>query len=245
MKKPTGFVFYRGASLIDGAPIVGIAVLRSSNVKTGDMVQTFILRADVAPLDAIKSGADVSICGDCQHRGAAATGNPDDRRTCYVDVAKSVSSVFGAFSRGSYPDVSLSDAALMLSGRDVRMGAYGDPAAIPAHVWRQLAQFASGRTGYTHQWRESFAQEMRDLVMASADSEWDRDTARAIGWRTFRVRSENESLGFAEIACPASPEGGDRRQCKTCLACDGADRAGKASVAIIVHGKMARHFATA
>jgi hypothetical protein len=63
-----------------------------------------------------------------------------------------------------------------------------------------------------------------------------------MGWRTFRVRTADESLGSREIVCPASPEGGDRRQCVTCLACDGADRAGKVSVAIIVHGSKARRF---
>lgn len=63
-----GFIFYCGPSQIDGAPIVGIAVLRSANAKTGDMVQTYILRADTAPLTALSTGADVSICGACPHR---------------------------------------------------------------------------------------------------------------------------------------------------------------------------------
>jgi hypothetical protein len=31
----------------------------------------------------------------------------------------------------------------------------------------------------------------------------------------------------------------------TCRACDGADRPGKASVAIVVHGTMAKYFAAA
>jgi hypothetical protein len=39
-KTPSGFVFYDGPSVIDGAPIIGIAVLHSENSKTGDMVQT-------------------------------------------------------------------------------------------------------------------------------------------------------------------------------------------------------------
>lgn len=49
-----GFIFYRGKSPIDNAPIVGIAVLKSRNEKTGNMVQTFILRSDIHPMDAIK-----------------------------------------------------------------------------------------------------------------------------------------------------------------------------------------------
>ena len=66
----SGFVFYDGPSLIDGAPIVAIAVLESENGKTGDMVQTYILRADVDPVSALRTGEDASICGDCVHRPA-------------------------------------------------------------------------------------------------------------------------------------------------------------------------------
>ena len=238
-----GFVFYDGPSLIDGAPIIGIAVLESSNIKTGNMVQTYILRADMAPLAAIASGADASICGDCAHRGDKQTKRA---RTCYVDVAKSVQSVFAAWIRGAYPQVAPSDGARIVAGRVVRIGSYGDPAAIPARHWRALIRRASGHTGYTHQWRQWFARGLRAIVMASADSAQDRDMARAMGWRTFRVRTADEPLAAREIVCPASPEGGDRRQCITCQACDGAPRgATQASVAIIVHGAMARHFATA
>jgi hypothetical protein len=241
MAKPRGFVFYDGPSALDGAPIIGVAVLRSKNVKTGDMVQTFILRADQSPLAAIDSGADASICGDCVHRG-----NDTRARTCYVDVAKSVQSVYAAWTRGAYPLMSPAQGARMLADRAVRLGAYGDPAAIPARHWRALLRFASGRTGYTHQWRQAHAQQLRGFVMASADSASERDTARAMGWRTFRVRGADETLGAREIVCPASAEAGARRQCITCHACDGAARGpAQASVAIIVHGRMARHFITA
>jgi len=234
-----GFVFYDGPSLIDGAPIIGIAVLKSRNAKTGDMVQTFILRADQDPISAIQAGADKSICGDCKHRG------PMGKRTCYVDVSKSVLAVFSAWCRGSYPLIDPVDAAWHLVGREVRIGAYGDGAAIPAQHWRNLIRFARGHTGYSHQWRQAFAQDLRSIVMASVDSPTERDLAIAMGWRTFRVRTAAQPIQVGEIACPASDEAGNRRQCIDCLACDGADRTAKASVSIIVHGAMARHFASA
>jgi hypothetical protein len=231
----SGFVFYDGPSLIDGAPIVAIAVLESENDKTGDMVQTYILRADVDPVSALRTGEDRSICGDCVHR-------PANDGACYVNVAQSVQSVYWAWFRGAYELVAPIVGARMIQGRKLRMGSYGDPAAVPAQFWKQLSKYAAGHTGYTHQWRKPIARGLRTLVMASADSASDRDTARSMGWRTFRVRTADESLGAREIVCPASPEGGDRRQCVTCLACDGADRAGKVSVAIIVHGSKARRF---
>lgn len=246
MQTPRGFVFFDGTSSIDGAPIIGIVVLRSENVKTGDMAQSYILRADIPPMHAISTGDDASICGDCMHRGDKAAGRA---RTCYVDVSKSVQSVYWAWVRGSYPRVDLSKAAdralvrRWLSGRALRIGSYGDPAAIIPDAWLILAGFANGHTGYSHQWRQAFAQPLRGLVMASADTAAERDLARAMGWRTFRVRSAAESLGTREIECPASPAGGDRRQCVTCKACDGASRGpSQASVSIIVHGRMARHF---
>jgi hypothetical protein len=244
------FVFYDGPSMLDGSPIVGIAVLRSSNRKTGDMVQTYILRADVHPVDAIRTGEDSSICGDCMHR-ARTVETIDKRgrkrskrvRTCYVSVGQSVASVFGAWIRGAYPLIDPAEGAQALAGRAVRLGTYGDPAAIPAHIWRALLLQASGHTGYTHQWRKPVAADLSGLVMASADSALDRDVARSIGWRVFRVRTDSEALAAREIACPASPEGGNRRTCLECQACDGAgENAGRASIAIIVHGPAARAF---
>jgi hypothetical protein len=231
-----GFVFYDGPSLIDGAPIVGIAVLSSVNGKTGNMVQTYILRADQAPLDAIRAGEDESICGDCVHRPALGG-------SCYVDVSKSVTSVFAAWVRGSYPLLAPAAAAGVVAGRVVRMGSYGDPAAIPARHWRALLRRAAGRTGYTHQWRRAYAQGLRSMAMASVDTVPERDVARALGWRTFRVRTADQALGAREIVCPASDEGGNRRQCITCRACDGAERGSvQASVAIVVHGARASRF---
>lgn len=241
-----GFVFYDGPSALDGAPILGIAILESENAKTGNMVQTFIIRADVDPLSAIADGSDASICGDCVHRGGRENYvDVDDapKRTCYVDVSKSVRSVFAAWVRGAYPLVSPSFGARMLRGRSVRIGAYGDPAAIPARYWHSLIRHADGHTGYSHQWRIAKFQGLKTIVMASADTASERDVARAMGWRTFRVRGADETLGTREFSCPASDEAGNTRQCITCKACDGATRGPEqASVSIIVHGRMARHF---
>jgi hypothetical protein len=233
-----GFIFYRGPSPIDGAPIVAIATLKSKNGKTGDMVQTWILRTDVSPLDAIGSGADASICGNCTHRGP--------KRTCYVDVGKAPMGIWNAYHRGQYIDLSddPGTVAILIAQRIVRLGAYGDPAMVPVAKWRALLAAAAGRTGYTHAWRRVWAQALKEYVMASVDSVAEQDIARSMGWRTFRVRTETEPLQANEFACPASPEAGNKKQCITCKACDGG-RAGKASAAIIVHGKMAKYFATA
>jgi hypothetical protein len=68
MAKPKGYILYKGPSVLDGAPIVVIATMSTNNGKTGDMVQTWILRDDVSPLEATKTGQDSSVCGECPHR---------------------------------------------------------------------------------------------------------------------------------------------------------------------------------
>jgi len=237
MKKPSGYIIYEGPSDIDGAPIVIIAVTGSTNVKTGNMVQTYILRADVDPVRAVKTGADVSICGSCRHRG---NGTDGTGRSCYVNLGHGPSSVYRAYLRGAYPRM-LSHAIEACRGRMVRIGTYGDPAAVRATLWTTLLQHAAGHTGYTHAWRTS--PDLRGLVMASADSPSEAEEARADGWRTFRVRTAAQPLLERESVCPASAEAGKLTQCAQCRACNGAATGRKGSIAIIVHGALASRFA--
>lgn len=54
----------------DGGPLVAIASLSGRSTRgPGDVAQVWILREDVSPLGAIRSGADRSICGACRLRG--------------------------------------------------------------------------------------------------------------------------------------------------------------------------------
>jgi len=227
----TSVILWQGASLLDGAPIVAIATFKSRNAKTGDMVQTWILRADMSPTDALASGDDASICGDCTHR-------PANTGSCYVRVWQAPRSIWGAYSRGRYTRAP--DLADVGAGRMVRLGSYGDPAAVPAHVWRELTSQAAGVTGYTHQWRQ--APELMALCMASADSSGEAITARAMGWRTFRVRAPDEEISAREFMCPASKEAGYKTDCASCKACGGTSSRAKASPVIMAHGGTARRF---
>ena len=63
MRKPRGLVLYEGPSEIDGKPIVCIATLDSRNRKTGNMVQTWILRQDVSPFEPEVAVPRVSTIG--------------------------------------------------------------------------------------------------------------------------------------------------------------------------------------
>ncbi len=238
-----GFIFWRGPSPVDGAALVAIATLETDNPKTGPVVQTWILRADVPPLDAVRSGADASICGSCFHRGEPGV----RKRSCYVTVFKAPQSVWNTYARGGYFDLQddLRTVQELVRGRVVRLGSYGEPAMLPASVWHSLLFTAAGHLGYSHAWREPYADAFRPLVMASVDSLEEQAEAVAAGWRTFRCRTEEQPLTKHEFACLASDEGGKRMQCIDCLACDGASRPGKASVAIIVNGAGAGNFISA
>lgn len=239
-----GVILYEGPSVIDGAPIIVIAnriVTDSANAKTGAMVQTFIIRQDMRPLEAARLGYDFSICGHCPHR-------PTNVGTCYVNIGRSVESVHGAFVRGRYarPHVDYDVALLPELFRDsiFRLGSYGDPAAAPFRVWAHATQLVRARNGYTHQWRDFPA--FAALCMASVDSEAEAVEARAGGWRTFRVRAAAAPLMTgAEIACPASEEAGKKTTCADCRACGGTSAKARVSIAIVAHGTTAKRFAAA
>ena len=66
-------IIYKGPSLLDGKPIVAIATYSDRNTKTGKVLQTYIIRSDISPLEASKTGEDFSICGDCKLRGTPTT----------------------------------------------------------------------------------------------------------------------------------------------------------------------------
>lgn len=239
MKKPNGYVVYEGASLIDGAPIVVIATgfaNKTANAKTGDMIQTWIIRSDVKPNDAVKTGADVSVCGNCPHR-------PRNLGSCYVRVFQGPRAVYESYKKGNYPVIPKHNLEYMFAGHRVRLGSYGDPAAVPYEILSLLVKYSLTHTGYTHQWKENwFDKKTANVCMASVDNVEDFERAKKLAMRTFRVRSVNEPLLDKEVVCPASEEAGKIIDCATCGACKGSDTKQKSSIVIIAHGNTKKRF---
>ncbi len=237
MAKVNGFVFYRGPSMLDGQPIVAVLTglgKASRNAKTGGgLLQTWILRADTSPVDAIHSGADASICGSCPHRGTIKDGR-NVGRSCYVTVFQAPLVVYKGFARGLYPAVTPEEARDLVAGQMVRLGSYGDPAAVPFRIWETMLAHVSGKAGYSHQWR-AFP-ELAAYCMASCDSASEQVQAKLLGWRTFRVRNPHEPLAAREIICPASKEAGHKTSCDACKACGGTTAKARVDVAIMAHG---------
>jgi len=233
-----GYVLQRGVSPIDGKPFVVIMTMKTTNRKTGNMCQVWILRDDVNPVEAVIEGDDFSICGRCPHRG---TYDPElDKlvgRSCYVNVGQAPLSIWKAYKRGVYGQ--LSDLTPeMLQGRKIRWGAYWDPALVSPILFATLNECAAGHTGYTHQWREPWAQWCKGFFQASCDGLSDYLNASAHGWNTFAVIPKG-TVAYSGKLCPATAEN-SQAQCATCSLCDGA----KADIFVEAHGSGAKHVTT-
>ena len=237
MRKPLGLLLWTGRSEIDGRPIAVILTglqSKSRNKKTGPMLQTWIIRARVHPVTAIRTGGDVSICGDCPLRGLG----------CYVEAGQAPAAVYRALRAGRYERYEPAEHNQHLRGQRIRMGSYGDPAAAPYRVWANLARVCDDHTGYTHQHANPKFWRFRQLLMASVDSPAGAAEAQSRGWRTFRVDARpggSTEILENEVNCPASNESGNRLDCYHCGACSGNRRPIGApmavSICIDVHGR--------
>ena len=158
--------------------------------------------------------------------------------------------IWNAWSHGKYP-AAVGHKAIAAIGRwrkyrrTVRLGAYGDPAAVPGYVWESLISECAGHTAYSHQrdWRGAAFDPA--IMMVSADSLDSAVAAWSAGARTFRVVGQvSELVRGREILCPASEEAGKRTTCIDCLLCAGSRKQAK-SIAIVVHGAGRKHHSAA
>jgi hypothetical protein len=214
-------ILYEGPSLLDAKPIVvimtgGHGATPSKNEKTGGMAQVYILRADTFPTEAVKSGADSSICGGCPHR-------PSIGGSCYVNVGQAPNAVYKTYRNSGYNQC---DPVVAGEGLSVRLGAYGDLVA-PDSLWHAIVSRAKNHTAYTH--LAASRPGLKGIAMASADSEEEALRYQSEGWKTFRVKKQEDPLLEGEIYCPNETHG---VQCIDCKLCNG----NKVNVAINAHG---------
>lgn len=232
-----GFTLYENVA----ADIVVIATLKTTNRKTGGMIQVWILNRSLSPIDALRTGENEKICFDCPHKG-----HNFQKRTCYVNM-RYVQGIWKAWTRGRYAFLA-QDMYSLLSGRKIRFGAYGEPICIPLDILAALAAASKGWTGYTHQWRKADLQGYRNYLMASCDSAADAQLAVSKGWRYFRVQEKNGAylppVLAGEIVCPASDEMGHKTQCIKCGLCNGTryQNDPRKNITIYVHGSGAKNF---
>lgn len=248
---PDTFVVYSGPSQFDGVPIVAVLTGtggRSKNAKTSKMSQLYVLVRDVPPNKAQDLGLDGSVCNDCMMRpklareidiakhGTTKLKKSEQSPRCYVKTFEGALVTWKA-NHNKPANLVGGVAALRKSGVPLRIGAYGDPAALPPYVVQELVQAASGHySGYTHAWKNPKFSWLKSFAMASCNSLQDYQKAKSMGWRTFRVipRSEEGKIlplrevlvnegGRRELQCPATNEAGRSKaqHCSTCNWCGG------------------------
>jgi hypothetical protein len=238
---PRGYVVWEGKSRLNHDDIVCIVTLHSVNAKTGDMPQVWFLHQRYAPTTAVKTGQDEAICGHCAFRPVYAEGDKSEDAPCYVTLIHGPNGIWKAYKAGRYPKLP----ERYTFDRPIRIGSYGDPAAVPLRVLRNLvSRCDAGWTSYTHQWRRYRA--LKDMCMASVNNLDEQNRAEAMGWRTFRVQqsaegSELRTVGLRrEIMCPAGEHDGykvgERTTCAKCRICDGAkDDDRRANIVVAAH----------
>ena len=173
LKLKNSIVLYKGISLLDNETPIMVVMSGynkdSENDKTGPLVQLYILPIDILPRDAYTSGSK-SVCGDCRYNGD---------NGCYVRWSHLKGMWNSARSQNPIP---LSLAKEFVKGLRVRVGAAGDPAAVPFSFWNELLSSCESHTGYTHQWNKPQFASLSRLFVASTDSKEETKQANAKGW---------------------------------------------------------------
>lgn len=254
-------IIYHGPSQLDKTrEIICVVTDNSSNTKTGsELLQTWILDATTPPIQNNREGTDTAICGDCRHRGQAVLSKEKKQgfaqfRSCYVNLLFSPNNIYKCFKGGKYKYLNNEEIRNLGKNRLIRVGSYGDGAAIPIDIWQNLLAESKGHTGYTHQLINSKLQVNQqftgfaDFCMISADSIEQAQIAWSHGWRTFRVINNIQDIEYSkEVLCPASKEyseltGKQKRTCGQCLLCSGSSNTKAKSIAIVAHGSGKKHF---
>jgi len=171
-------------------------------------------------------------------------------RPCYVRLEQAPSGIFKAYQAGRYELATTPEAVELVRGRALRIGAYGDSAALPVGVVRPLAAAADVETNYTHAagYAPARADRLGSFTMASADSIEQARQYQARGLRTFRVSPSFELSGGVrrvldiqpgEAQCPKTID--KSVQCVGCGLCDGNRRGLRGNIVAPAHGKGAAY----
>jgi hypothetical protein len=229
MSTPSSIIAWTGPSLFTGRDVeILVQCLRtpSSDHKTGAMLQASIVQAGQNPSLLRGTPREADVCGACR-------GQKRLERWCYEDWQPWLIGQRRHLARR----VRVAVAAELLRGRAVRLGAYGDPAAVPYGIWARLLLHARAWTGYTHAWR-TCDERFRLYLMASVESESEALEAARRAWRSFRIRQPGGEVTAAEVVCPFESRG---VTCERCRLCAGASRPAR-SIVITAHGPRAAKF---
>ena len=230
-KKISGAItIWEGPSEFDGTPIKVVMtgyIKDSENEKTGPLVQVFILPSDEKPIDAFKAKKS-SVCGDCIYNGGG----------CYVNWGR----LTPTWTASKRKFISLELASWLVTGLRVRLGAAGDPSAVPTYVWETLLKGADSWTGYTHSWKNCDPA-LRRIVMASCDNDDETKQAISLGWNVFHVHDGkiDDNIDYVRCLSGSPDSNGLPKTCFSCMMCHGV-RSSKARPLVVaekLHGSTA------
>lgn len=211
-------------SPVHGEPALLAVTPGSTNEKTGDMAQIYIMHPDDYPLAISKEGKDDRVCGSCPLRHSLGG-------ACYVVLFQGPRQVYAGWVNAGKRADDHHDFLELCKGKQVRFGAYGDPAHIPAWLATEIMAASEGWTAYTHAWRDPIvAKTWKGKAMASCDTAAHLRVAESKGWAGF-VASE-ETLDGVTV-CDNEESG---ITCKECMRCNGA----QGSVQLKPHGARAK-----
>lgn len=216
-----GVILYEGKNMLgsDFEDIVVIATFKSKNRKTGPMIQVWILPKNMNPLD------NTDNCGVCPIKNA-----------CYVTVIQAPNAIWKAYQNGSYPQYEDKTHRKLFRGRNIRWGAYGDPACIPLGIVRKFNKRSKSWTGYTHQHGLNRVRDriLKKYFMFSVETDEQRKKFHEEGVRVFQI-IDSEDAPLDTVMCPNYTKG---VSCDDCLLCKGTALEAK-SVVIKAHGVRA------
>ena len=140
--------------------------------------------------------------------------------------------IWRQYKEGQYPKLNLEHLqTIKLEKRLLRLGAYGDPCAVSLQAWQPLIEVVYDYTGYTHAWQYT------DLlwskyIRASVESVDLKNKANRMGWKTFRIATDINTIQDDEVVCRNLED--KEIQCEDCRLCNGGIN--KPNVLTLVHG---------
>jgi len=214
-------ILYEGPSRLDESERIVVIATDSGNRKTGPMTQIWILNAEHDPYESIRQRRNKSVCGSCPFQGTWNNKKKKiENRVCYVNLGQAPMSVWKKYKRGGYKKPNAQERCKYLNGRRVRIGAYGDPAAMPLTLLKIIVNESADHTGYSHQLLtidRSRADEIAQYVMCSVDNKAQLAEAERRGYRAFLTVPKGQSVeGLSVLQCLNASQGLTCDQCRLC-----------------------------
>jgi len=193
-----------------------VATVDSDNLKTGNMIQLWIMSRNVHPVESRRTGHDATLqCQGCPHAS---------NEGCYVSPL-ALMAIYRTYKAGNYKHLELGtpEWGAFFTGASVRFGAYGNPSMLPLSLVSDIVERCYSHTGYMHDWNimpVDLAKAYGRFFMASTEPS-NVAFAHNLGLRTFTVVPEAPSDRSLGIECLADKSG---LQCIDCGLCDGNSR---------------------